>query len=192
MEATEEGLKHFRVKTRAAGFPDLHLNLVFMGNPDLPGEKSAKNNDYLYAKMGFHSITSYVWVHHTGDLEFPVAKYTSAQSEYFRYAKSALTRFNLPYYPNVTVGWDSSPRCNPSDTWGNYGYPYTFVVEGNTPDAFRDALLEAKEFLVKNPSSKGILTLNSWNEWTEGSYLEPDSVHGMKYLEAVKEVFVQK
>ena len=28
-----------------------------------------------------------------------------------------------------------------------------------------------------------------WNEWTEGSYLEPDQVHGMKYLEAVREVF---
>ena len=34
-----------------------------------------------------------------------------------------------------------------------------------------------------------IITLNSWNEWGEGSYLEPDTVHGMKYLEAVREVF---
>jgi hypothetical protein len=189
IDAAVDGLKRFQKKTRAAGFPDLHLNLVFTGNPVLPGEKTAKNIDNLYSKMGFHSITSYVWVHHTGDLDFPVAQYKSAQSEYFRYAKSALMRFNLPYFPNVTVGWDSSPRCSPSDTWGNYGYPYTFVVEGNTPEAFRNALLEAKDFLVKNPSSKGILTLNSWNEWTEGSYLEPDSINGMKYLEAVKAVF---
>jgi hypothetical protein len=34
-----------------------------------------------------------------------------------------------------------------------------------------------------------ILILNCWNEWTEGSYLEPDTVHGMAYLDAVKEVF---
>ncbi|MBI5820822.1 MAG: glycoside hydrolase family 99-like domain-containing protein, partial [Verrucomicrobia bacterium] len=27
------------------------------------------------------------------------------------------------------------------------------------------------------------------NEWTEGSYLEPDTVHGLKYLEAVRDVF---
>jgi hypothetical protein len=30
---------------------------------------------------------------------------------------------------------------------------------------------------------------NCWNEWTEGSYLEPDVANGMKYLEAVRDVF---
>ena len=29
----------------------------------------------------------------------------------------------------------------------------------------------------------------NWTEWTEGSYLEPDTIHGMAYLEAIKEVF---
>jgi hypothetical protein len=33
------------------------------------------------------------------------------------------------------------------------------------------------------------VNINCWNEWTEGSYLEPDTIHGMKYLEAVREVF---
>lgn len=35
---------------------------------------------------------------------------------------------------------------------------------------------------------KRILTIYCWNEWTEGSYLEPDEVHGMAYLKAVKSV----
>ena len=38
-------------------------------------------------------------------------------------------------------------------------------------------------------SHGGILNINCWNEWTEGSYLEPDQVHGMKSLEAVRDVF---
>ena len=33
------------------------------------------------------------------------------------------------------------------------------------------------------------LYVNCWNEWTEGSYLEPDTVHEMQYLQAVKDVF---
>ena len=34
-----------------------------------------------------------------------------------------------------------------------------------------------------------LITINSWNEWGEGSYLEPDTENGMGYLEAVRDVF---
>ena len=33
------------------------------------------------------------------------------------------------------------------------------------------------------------ITVNSWNEWTETSYLQPDDLYGYAYLEAIKEVF---
>jgi hypothetical protein len=46
-----------------------------------------------------------------------------------------------------------------------------------------------KERLLSEPSAHRILNINSWNEWTEGSYLEPDTVNGMAYLEAVRDVF---
>ena len=31
-----------------------------------------------------------------------------------------------------------------------------------------------------------------WNEWTEGSYLEPDAVNGLRYLAAVRKVFLKR
>ncbi len=46
-----------------------------------------------------------------------------------------------------------------------------------------------KEYLDNHPSAGGIFNINCWNEWTEGSYLEPDTVNGMAYLEAVTNVF---
>lgn len=41
----------------------------------------------------------------------------------------------------------------------------------------------------KSPEQPKILTINAWNEWTEGSYLEPDTVNGYGYLQAIKRVF---
>jgi hypothetical protein len=49
-----------------------------------------------------------------------------------------------------------------------------------------------KERLEKRPANQRVVTLNSWNEWTEGSYLEPDTVHGLAYLEAIRDVFGAK
>ena len=44
---------------------------------------------------------------------------------------------------------------------------------------------ESSDSRIVDPS-----TINSWTEWTEMSYLEPDDVYGYGYLEAIKEVFV--
>jgi hypothetical protein len=41
----------------------------------------------------------------------------------------------------------------------------------------------------KHPASRRTITINSWNEWVEGSYLEPDTETGTKYLDAIREVF---
>jgi hypothetical protein len=34
-----------------------------------------------------------------------------------------------------------------------------------------------------------VVTVYAWNEWTEGGYLEPDAVHKLASLDAIKSVF---
>jgi len=189
LEKTREALDRFRAKTRAAGFPDLHLNGVTWGVQILPGEKSVTNVAELSKRLGLDSVTSYVWIHHVPLKQFPETSYATVMEEYFRYAQTTATTYGAPYHPNVTMGWDSSPRAQQDDPLENRGYPFMASLSGNTPEAFRTALERTRDLLSQRPPAERIFTINCWNEWTEGSYLEPDTRNGMKYLEAVKAVF---
>jgi hypothetical protein len=55
------------------------------------------------------------------------------------------------------------------------GSPFTPTLAGNTPEQFREALSLGKRRLDQYADAPQILTVNAWNEWTEGSYLEPDT-----------------
>jgi hypothetical protein len=188
VEATRAALDKFRAKAVAAGLPGLHLNAVVWGQPILPGEQKPVDAAQLVKDLGFDSVTSYVWIHHV-PLPTLQTDYNEVRDTYFRYWNEAERKFGVPYYPNVTMGWDSSPRANQDDEFGNFGYPFMNTICGNTPERFKEALEITKRRLLSRPGGARILNINCWNEWTEGSYLEPDQVHGMKYLEAVRDVF---
>ncbi len=187
MEATRAGLDRFRAKAKAAGHPGLHLNAVVWGRPNLPGEKVPADPAGLVRGLGFDSVTSYVWIHHA-EMPGQVTDYDFMRDRYFEYWNEADATFDVPYIPNVTMGWDPSPRCDQSDPLVPSGYPFTNTIGGNTPERFGKALAMTRDRLLAQASGPRILNINCWNEWTEGSYLEPDTIHGMQYLEAVKQV----
>ena len=185
-------LARFREKVKAAGFPGLHLNAVLAG-------LSGKESPAVIQALGLDSVTTYTWIHHYPLPGFPKTDYATAAKGYFDAVtggggwnglEAPASALPVPYHLNVSMGWDSSPRCPADADWMNTrrGYPFGPVIVNNTPDRFRSALQRAKELTLKNPPGARIITLNSWNEWGEGSYLEPDTVHGMKYLEALREV----
>ncbi|HRN54837.1 MAG TPA: glycoside hydrolase family 99-like domain-containing protein, partial [Agriterribacter sp.] len=190
IKATREAMDYLRQKAIAAGLKGVHWNVVAWGQPVLPVENPPENIAELIKQLGFESATSYVWVHHA---QLPAAQtdYNMVRDEYFKHWDNARKEYEVPYFPNVTMGWDSSPRCDLSDQWGNWGYPFMNIIVNNTPENFKTALKKTKEKLLSDPAGPRILNINCWNEWTEGSYLEPDTKNGMSYLKAVKEVFAQ-
>jgi len=188
VEATKAAMERLTQKAIAAGLKGIHWNLVAWGRPILPVEKIPANIPELIKLLGFNSATSYVWVHHAG-LPDRQTDYNKVRDEYFAYWVKAKTEYPVPYYPNVSMGWDPSPRCDRNSEWGNYGYPFTYTIGNNTPENFRTALQMTKDKLLADPNGPGIMNINCWNEWTEGSYLEPDTKNKFGYLEAVKSVF---
>ncbi|MEO6151065.1 MAG: glycoside hydrolase family 99-like domain-containing protein, partial [Mucilaginibacter sp.] len=151
--------------------------------------------DYMAQELGLNSSGSYVWVHHhampnNGPTNYN-NDYTNEQNIYFNAltgggGANGLTTpvKNLPctYFPNVTMGWDNNPRTAP---YGQKGA----VMVNNTPANFTNALNAAKTYATNNPNWEQLITINSWNEWGEGSYLEPEQLYGMGYLNAVHSVF---
>ena len=186
-EARRE-LEAFRAETKAAGFRDLHLNAVVWGSPVLPCEGVMTDQKSVVKNLGFDSVTSYVWIHHIKLGARPTTPYETVAEAYFAHWEKMLKEYDLPYYPNATVGWDASPRTVQSEIWEpGLRYPYTSVVVGNTPEKFRAALERCAARMRELGTTE--LNINSWNEWTEGSMLEPERQFGMGYLEAVKAVF---
>lgn len=151
-----------------------------------------KNAREIIRDLSIDSVTSYVWVHHIPFQGFPEDSYERVRQIGKEEHKRLAAQFDQPYFPNVTMGWDSSPRTIASERYENIGYPYAPVYQGNTPGEFEQALRDVKQYLDRSGLSEKIATINAWNEWTEGSYLEPDQENGMAYLEAVRRVFGTK
>jgi hypothetical protein len=193
LDQAREALDGFRARTRAAGHPGLHLNCVVFGLQVLPTDVVLRDPVQLVQQLGFDSVTSYVWVHHynPGTKGFPRGSYADAAATNYRLWEQFAARYPVPYHPNVTMGWDPSPRTVQTDRYENLGYPFTGILDGNTPAAFGEACQRAREFLSRPETRQSVVTINAWNEWTEGSYLLPDTVTGTAYLEALRDVFGQ-
>ena len=186
--ATRQAMNRLRDRAVTAGLKGVHWNLVAWGRPILPVENPPDNYAELIQQLGFDSATSYVWIHHA-NLPDIQTDYNVVRDIYFTHWDKTKKEYDVPYFPNVTMGWDSSPRCDLDDEWGNWGYPFTNTIGNNTPENFKTALQLTKDRLLSDSYGPRILNINCWNEWTEGSYLEPDTFYGMQYLDAVKEVF---
>ncbi len=189
LEATTKEMRKLNDKAIKAGLKGIHWNLVAWSNAILPGQNVSSSSKDLLKMLPFESATSYVWVHHVRLPEL-LTDFNYVRDQYLEHWEKVKADYEVPYYPNVTMGWDPSPRTNQEKEWSSsFGYPYSNTIGNNTPENFKAALQVTKDKLLADTNGPRILNINCWNEWTEGSYLEPDIINGTKYLEAIKEVF---
>lgn len=179
IEETADALKWFKEETKKAGFPGLELQITMWSiNLNYSGLDAGKTTDLgnsFVKKLGFTSGTHYQFAHFTNVNEDYNVIMDAVEREWERIDSS----YDFTYYPHISVGWDNSPRTGVSA-----------VMKNNTPENFEKALRKAKAFVDRHPKQKPLITINSWNEWTETSYLMPCDMFGYGYLEAVKHVFV--
>ncbi len=155
-----------RKRVQDAGFGGIYF--IACGDNSPSSQKRFKQE-------GYDSISAY---------NYPTAGATSQWSSYKSLMQGHVDIWNnslrgdtLKYMPLLTIGWDSRP-------WhGNKA----IVRFGRSTENFKAGLQAMKTWMDENGRRIGLL--EAWNEWGEGSYIEPNSQFGFGDLEAIREVF---
>lgn len=173
----------FRDQACKAGLPGLHLQLTSWGAKHLnlsgvdAGASATPSS--VITRLGFDSQSHYQFCHFTNIDRDYADIIPDMQAEW----RLMDTDYQIPYFPHVSLGWDNNPRHQMFKPG---------IIKNNTPEQIAKALTLARGYLDAHPGQAPLITINSWNEWTEGSYLQPDNLYGYGYLEAVKSVFVDR
>ncbi len=183
---TAEALAWLKGRVKEKGFPGLHLQITGRSGEtlNLSGVDGGRviDSKTVMEALGIDSFSHYQYVHIT-DID---RDYNEVMKDIKRIWESAEDTYGIPYFAHVSLGWDNNPRFKKFRPG---------ILRNNTPENIEKALRDAKDYtdrmLKKHPERPALITINSWNEWTESSYLEPDDLYGYGYLEAVKRVFME-
>jgi hypothetical protein len=145
---------------------------------NLSGIDGQVASEDLIRALPFSSVTHYQFVHMTNVNR----DFSEVAADVISEWKRMDAQFEIPYFPHVSVGWDNNPRFH--EFRGG-------IMKDTTPENIRLALEKAKEYVDNHPEQFPLVTINSWNEWTETSYLLPDNVNGYGYLDAIKATFIE-
>lgn len=180
-EQAKQGMLWLDNLAKSKGLQGVHYQLVKWSGVEVEnlsgfdGSEKTISPEKVVQLLPFSSVTHYQYCHicNMGRNYADIVK--DFEKEYF----DLETNYNIPYAPHVSIGWDNTPRYG-TDAVRN-------VCRNNTPAEFEKALRLAKSHADQNGTN--LITINSWNEWTETSYLQPDDLYGYGYLDAVKKVF---
>lgn len=85
------------------------------------------------------------------------------------------------FYTTI-IGWDNTPRRPNNST----------VFPDATPELYAEWLkMVCQKTIQTMPADSAYCFINAWNEWAEGTYLEPDQKYGYAFLEATAQVLAE-
>lgn len=134
----------------------------------------------VVAREGYDAVTAYNWPHLgiTGDSRS--APFDTLIEGYRQQWESIVRSSPIPLLPPVCGGWDSRP-------WHGQA---ALVRYGRNPENFKKHLQDALRLLETYPRAVvPMVLIEAWNEWGEGSYIEPHKEFGFGYLDAIRDVF---
>ena len=193
IEPVRAALDDFRARVRNTGLGEMQ---ICCHTPDVASSfKEKKAANQFLKEIGIDEGLRYWWpTRYCDDSRFKKYNLLVKYSEYVNAGLDIYRRdrefFDIPVNINVCCGLDNSPRTIQSEVYENLEeYPWLPIVIGRNADDYTRALEATKRIVDDRDYGGHFITLNSWNEWTEGNYLEPDTVYGYTFLECIRKVF---
>jgi hypothetical protein len=134
-------------------------------------------------KLGLHSISTYVTL-----VDFntnkTMLKHNTCVLDQEKVWKTILKTSPVKFFPSISSGWDASPRGSFIQGFKPKKFPWSpVVIDSNPNDFFRNLQLTKQVF--ENNSNIDI-HIASWNEWSEGHFIEPDTTNNYRFLEMIQ------
>lgn len=170
-----ETARAWRDECRRAGLGEIHLCAVRFGLESLEGQPQEHGLD-SYVLFPPHEAPRKDLRKSVHDLhkEFggEIFDYTAVvDGDLAKYAGG----YDWPVHRGAMLGWDNTARRMTDAR----------IFHGATPYGFRRWIKGIAEQEAKfNTGSESLVFINAWNEWAEGTYLEPDQRWGTANLEA--------
>ena len=102
---------------------------------------------------------------------------TRSYPEIVKHQEQVESCSDFPLFETICPSWDNTARK------GANGHSLAF----SSPDLYQTWLGQAADRAVNDPlNPQNLLFINAWNEWAEGTHLEPDQRHGYAYLNATR------
>jgi hypothetical protein len=172
MERPRETLERWREIVRADGFPDLHICMVESFGLTDPFEYGCDSS----SQFPPHGVVGDRINATIAELD---PKFSGTIYNYGEIVRGELARPSPPHvrFRGAMPSWDNTAR---KGTAGN-------VFAGASPALFETWLRyltnDARQRL---PRGQRFVFVNAWNEWAEGTHLEPDRKFGHANLRAVR------
>ncbi len=142
--------------------------------------------------LGADGLTAYVR-YRLGDYEMTTR--TSAEGKEI---EESIEDYETHVRPGYRKMWEElAPACAergltylvpvaPSQDWRPIDREWKSVVwEGASPGGFEAMLGDARDAITRH-DLRPIVIIEAWNEWGEGSYIEPSTEHGFAWLNALR------
>jgi len=172
VEGARDAFSLLNRRCEQAGLPDAYL--VFCeGN--IMGEQAVKDSFAAGAEAFCLYNYPYAGTDQTGPGEYAEASYEHLVEQGLGLWKHWRGITDGRFWPTVMPGWDRRPWLRDRD----------LVRTGSTPELFKRSLSLAREHV----NADRIVMIEAWNEWGEGSILEPSVEYGAAYLQQVRDVF---